>query len=29
MLNNWQDSNGAQAEHYFAKGTGLKIIYKD
>ena len=28
MLNNWQDSFGAQTEHYFAKGNNLEIIYQ-
>lgn len=29
MLNNWKDSNGAQVEHYFAKGKNIEIIYQD
>lgn len=29
MLNNWKESNGAQAEHWFAKGKELEIIYQE
>jgi len=26
MLDNWEDSNGAKSEYWFAKGMGLKFI---
>ena len=29
MLSNWQQSNGAQTEHWYAKAIGMRIIYED
>lgn len=29
MLSNWQDSNGAKAEHAYAKSLGKEIIYEE
>lgn len=29
MLNNWMDSDGAKAEHYYARKKGKKISYQE
>lgn len=29
MLHNWDDSNGSQCEYYFAKGSGMEIIFEN